>query len=575
MSWILGFVGQSLSRERRARLDAFVKDPLVKVFDSTYFLAAGGIPETCIAGGLPEKRGHWCVIGTGVVIDDDQARILKPADWLRRLQQPRPQFDTLGGGFVVLRVTAGRVEAFNDICGLRSLYWIRTRDGFLYSSRPEWLTALGGGLTIDWPTFGSHWLTYNQLSSRSLVGGLERLGPGGYLALTDAGFNAASNPYTLRPHIPPEEHRTPDVRDLLKMLLEPTDPRTVSLGLSGGIDSRTLLALTNRHDRFAVHVFGPRTKADVRVALTLAEEEGVPLSHFNFPPPELDSLLEIVRNHAVQSQAVSPASSALSLRYYPELRSQRKLVVDGAFGEILRRQFMNRLARRGSDAVRKRDPERAVEFIRYERAPIFSTDVRRKMETGIRHDLVDQLNELPTWRLHGVENILDLLNVRTRLPNFFGYEQARLDALVQSYMPFAHPLALDAVFRIPSSRRSGGRVSRKIIARRAPRFRRYPLVKGEITYPYGLPSLIGTLWVKVQKKLQVRLESDDRSFVLDSLKEFVLDRIHSASVKGNPEYDWKSLNRIAEAYYSEGTHGEQLDWWLAFDLWREAVVSAV
>jgi len=568
MSWILGFVGTSLSRERRERLDAFVTDPLVEIVGKTYFVAAGGLRETCLAGGLPESRGHWCVVGTGVLVEREQARILSSSDWLGRLLPPRPLLDTLGGGFVALRVTAGRVEAFTDVFGLRSLYWLRTSNGSYFSSRPDWLAALGGGLAIDYPTFGSHWMTYNQLSPQSLVSGIGRLCPGGRLTLTDGDVEEQSHPYGL-----PEEQNPGDIRNLLRMQLKPDDSRTVSLGLSGGIDSRTLLALGLRDERFSVHVFGPKTKADVHVALTLAEEENIQFSHFSFPPPGHDALLETVRGHAIQTHAVSPASSAISLRYYPELRSQQKLVVDGAFGEILRRQFMNRLVRRGADAVRGRDVGRALEHIRFERAPVFSDEARREMEFGTRRDLAARLDGLPDISRHGVENVVDLLNVHTRLPNFFGYEQARLDGLVQSYMPFAHPMAVDAALQIPANRRKAGRVARRIIARQAPRLRRYPLVKGGVLYPYGMPAFIGMVWVKVQKRFGSTSDSAERTYVLQTLKEFVLDRIHSSHVRNYPAYDWTILDTIAGAYYTNGSHGAQLDWWLAFDFWREAIES--
>lgn len=568
MSWILGFVGTSLSRERRERLDAFVTDPLVEIVGRTYFVAAGGLRETCLAGGLPENRGHWCVIGTGVQIEDDGAKILSSSDWLRRLLPPEPRFDGLGGGFVAFRVSTSRVQAYTDPFGLRSLYWLRTRNGFYFSTRPDWLAALGGGLALNWPTFGSHWVTYHQLSVQSLVSDVGRLGPGGRLTLTDSDAEERSHLYAL-----PDEHPAGDIRNLLRMQLDPADTRTVSLGLSGGLDSRTLLALSNRSDRFAVHVFGPKTKADVHVSLTLAEEEDLQFSHFNFPPPDHDALLETVRGHSVQTHAVSPASSAISLRYYPELRSQQKLVVDGAFGEIVRRQFMNRLVRRGPDAVKGRDVGRALEFIRFERAPIFSGEVRREMEFGTRRDLALRLDGLPDIAKHGVENVVDLLNVQTRLPNFFGYEQARLDGLVQSYMPFAHPLAVDAVFRIPANRRKGGRVARRIIARHAPRLRRYPLVKGGILYPYGMPGLMGTLWVKIRRKFGPSPDPAERTYVLQTLKEFVLDRIQSSQVKDHPAYDWPRLDAIAKAYYTSGSHGAELDWWLAFDFWRDAIES--
>ncbi len=568
MSWILGYVGRSLSHEQRERLSAVGPDPLVEFAGETFFISAGGLPETCLGGRLPNDSGHWCVVGSGVRLDGGQAAFLAASDWIRFLCFQRPRFDSLGGGFIALRISTARVEAFTDVLGLRSLYWLRVNDGYYFSSRSEWLASLCGGLSIDWPTFGSHWLTYNQLSARSLINGLERLGPHGRVTFADTDFVEESHTYDL-----PARHSDSEVEELLQMQLHSVDARTVSLGLSGGMDSRTLLALRGRSKKFAVHVFGPTTKADVRVALKIAEEEDLNISHFSEAMPPRDALLEVVRRHAVQTQAVSPASSALSLRYYPQLRSQQKIVVDGAFGEILRRQFMNRLLRRGSHALKKRSVVQALEHIRFKRAPIFSEEVERDMEMGARRDFAACLSELPDSTRHGIETALDVLNVRTRLPNFFGYEQARLDEIVQSFMPFAHPLAVDAALQVPSARRKSGRTARRIISRRAPQLRRYPLVKGGIEYPYGLPTAAAALWVMMKKKVGSAADSADRTFVLVALKEFILDRIHSADVQNHPAYDRIGLTNMAEAYYTRGDGGAQVDWWLAFDLWREAVES--
>ncbi len=568
MSWIIGYVGTSLSRERRERLSDIAADSLITGSGRTHFFAAGGLHETCLGGKLEDDRGEWCVVGTGVLIDE-RAGLLSTSDWRRRLLSPRPDFDKIGGGFVAVRVRDRRVEAFSDVFGLRSLYWLRVRDGTYFSTRPEWLARLAGGLSLDWPTFGSHWIAYNQLSSRSLVRGLGRLGPGGYATLTGGDVAQESRSYAL-----PIERPEFEVQDALRILLDPADPRTVSLGLSGGMDSRTLLAVHDRKSGFAVHVFGSKHKADVKVALKVAEGEGIPFSHFHVRPPGRDRLLEVVRGHAVQTQAVSPASSALALRYYPELRSQRKLVVDGGFGEILRRQFMNRLIRRGSDAVKTAVPERLLACIRFERARVFNAACGRVMEDGALRDIAGWLDDAPDRKKHGVQNVVDLLNVHTRLPNFFGYEQARLDGLVQNFMPFAHPHAVDAAFHIPAARRRGGRVSRRIVARHAPRLRRYPLVKGGVEFPYGLPPMMSKLWIKNKSRLTSRPESADRTFVLDELKDFVFDRIHSSEVRNHPVYDWAALVGIVEAYYGGGTHGAQLDWWLAFELWRAEIESS-
>lgn len=564
MSWIVGYVGEHLTRPRRERLAALATDPVVERFGRTYYVAAGGLSETCAGGDLPDEQGHWCIVGTGVRLEADECRLLRPSEWRRRLSAKRPSLDRLGGGFVALRCSTRRVEVFSDVFGLRSLYWRRVDDGYFFSTRPEWLAAIEGGLRVDWEAVGSHWLAYNQLAHRSLVEGVDRLGPGGHVTLTDVAATLESRPYSPNPG---DGRSRP--RDLLSAQLRITDERILSLGLSGGMDSRTLLALRPDCDRFAVHVFGPKSREDVQVALSIAEEERLTFSHFHVPPSDSDTLLQVIRRHVIFAQAVSPASAALSLRYYPELRSQNKLVIDGGFGEIMRRQFMNRLLRRQADAVRSQDARRAFECVRFARADVFSAPVDSALREGALNDMSRLLEDTASWLELGLENAVDLINIRTRLPNFFGYEQARLDELAQNFMPFAHPKVIDAVFGISARRRRRGRLSRRIIAAYDPRLRRYPLVKSDVAYPYGLPSIAATLLVKLKKRLGGASESADRTLILSRLKPFIMDRIDAVSTHG--AYDTTKLRKLAEEYFRDGVNGAQLDWWLALELWREAI----
>ena len=482
------------------------------------------------------------------------------------MSSERPRLDRLGGGFIALRWRANRLEAFSDVLGLRSLHWMRAEGGMLFSTRVDWLAAMVGGLEADWDALGSHWLAYNQLSHRSLVRGVSRLGPGGHLILTSDEARIEHHPYSPRTG---EHHET--LSALLAAQLKSHDERTVSLGLSGGMDSRTLLALKPRRGRFGIHVFGAKSLEDVEVALSIAEEGHLPYSHFHVPPSDRHELLRTVADHAVQAQSVSPASAALSLRYYAELRSQRKLVVDGGFGEIVRRQFMNRLLRRGSRAIREHDGRAALAHVRFDRAFLFREAVRRKLEVGAVEDMASLLRSMGEWLDLGLENVVDLMTVRTRLPNFYGFEQARLDTQVQNYMPFAHPRLLDAVFSIPPRRRRRGRISRRIIASNAPRLRRYPLVKSDVSYPYGLPPLMSAIAVKLTRRFGETDEPPDRTLVLTQLKEYMMDRIGSADVRNDDAYDHATLASLADAYYRDGNFGSQLDWWLAFDFWRRAV----
>ena len=120
MSWILGFNGTSLSPALRERLVALHDDPLHRSEGRTHYVAAGGLPETCHVGVLPEE-GAWAVVGLGIQRHDDHCSFLDADAWGALLCQPTPEVAGLDGHFVALRWRAGRVEAFTDSLGVRAL----------------------------------------------------------------------------------------------------------------------------------------------------------------------------------------------------------------------------------------------------------------------------------------------------------------------------------------------------------------------------------------------------------------------------------------------------------------------
>ncbi|MDH3193959.1 MAG: hypothetical protein OEM40_06545, partial [Acidimicrobiia bacterium] len=170
------------------------------------------------------------------------------------------------------------------------------------------------------------------------------------------------------------------------------------------------------------------------------------------------------------------------------------------------------------------------------------------------------------------ENFLDLVGVRTRLPNFFGFEQNRLDGLIQNYMPLAQPSLLAAVFRLPLSLRRNGRLVRRIVRSRNPRLTHYPLVKGGVTYPYRLPTVPAFAWTALKSRAGRGYVDLRRLKFLNVVKPFVLDTIYSQDVLESSLYDVSRLRRRIECFFGGRTEfASEVDWWLAFEMWRQSL----
>ena len=576
MSWAFGFIGMSLSPTLRERLVALHDKPLHRAEDTGFYVRGGGMPETCCGGRLPdEPDGGWLVVGLGIRRHDDHCTFLDAAAWQQRLSQPTPDFASLDGHFVALRWRPGRLEAFTDQLGTRTLYLAALPDGLAFSTRLDWLAALHGHAEIDFAAFGTHWLTFNQLSTACLIQGFRRLGPGSHAVWRGGRVEIAERPWT--PEIDEKDQNGTAFARTLSALVRPKNGSgiMVSLGLSGGLDSRLLLALRKKQMGRApvfTHVFGSPHHPDVRVAWRIAEGEDCVQYRFNEPVPDADACLALLRNQVAQTQAVSAASSVLGLRYYGELHEKGLIMIDGGLGEAARRQFMNRLLRRGGLALRSADPAAILPYLRVPRANVFNTEAQAAMKQGAKQQIAALWKALPAPDMIGEENFVDVLGVRTRLPNFFGFEQNRLDGVIQNFMPFAQPSLLQAVFHTPLSLRRNGRLFRQLIRSRRASLARYPLVKGSISYPFGLPTLPAYAWTTAKKHLGLSYTDPLRLRFLEILKPFALDAVHSQDVRAYPAYDTARLTRIVEAYYNGKTNlATAVDWWLAFEMWRRVL----
>ena len=351
--------------------------------------------------------------------------------------------------------------------------------------------------------------------------------------------------------------------------------RMVSLGLSGGMDSRLLLAMLMGIENrgFTVHTFGDALDPDVRTSSVIANTLGLEWKHFDEPLPDVDSMMSMARQFAAQLCLVEPVSSFLKLRYYPALHRQGRLMIDGGFGEIARRQYLNRVARLGRSALRLRDTKRLFSLMRVDRGDIFNPDVKEVMKRGAHESLERVLSSLPPVSEIGVENSVDLLAIRTRVPNYGAPEQARLDADVINFMPLIQPSFLRPAFSARTTLRSSGWFYRNLIRAHCAPLAGFPLVKSGITYGFGLSTSAAWLLTKVKSKLgQSFVDPTPGRFLMQG-REYILDLAHSSDVAEWPPYDSRKIRSAVDAYFRKRNAKlrSTVDWWITFELWRRSL----
>ncbi len=558
MSWLFGYVG-GLTPALRARFQRLHEAPLYGDAGPGHYLQAGGLPATCCQGVLKDAPGQWFVVGLG--LDPAHHRVLDGTAWQRILSAPKPVLGALDGHFVAATVSGAAVHVYTDQLGTRTLHYASCGEGWVFSTRLDWLAALRGGLDIDYAAFGSHWITFNQLSSRSQVQGLTRLGPGGHLALCTHSRKASDHDWECE--VGSADVNGGSFAQAVSGYCSPAGLGPASLGLSGGLDSRLLLALGARQ----THTFGPSGHPDVRLARRIASSEGIPQHHLYAQDWDADAAIALLEARARTTPPVSAASSVLDLHHYEHLHQSGACIIDGGFGEVARRQFMNRLLHFGKGWG---DPKDVLPHIRTARAQVFCREATDAMTGGALEDIACLRDRLP--QKLDAENAVDLIGVRTRLPNFFGLEQSRLDGQAACFMPFAQPSVLRALFQLPLALRRNGRLFKKLIRTRRPSLARYPLIKGTTSYPFHFSTLGAQLLGRIKKKAGFAYRDPRPQAFLQAVKPWALDLVHSDGVRTYAAYDRVKLERVVLGYYQGNTAmAGALDWWLAFETWRRTL----
>jgi len=571
MSW---FFGIAISQDKQLDRSSFHiphPEPLIVISTSCLYLAFGGIPETCVVVQETESSG-WAIVGLGIKTTDDKATLMKKEDWLLIIAAEQFPYKILDGHFIVLRWKNDQIEMFSDQLGLRTAYAATFQDHVCFSTRLDWVAQTSRKNELELEAVAGRWLLFNQLSYNSCVKGIERIGPSGQLVISKGAI--ISN--TCCDWLPEFSSRPLNVMmdELRKIIQGATESDwKVAMALSGGLDSRVIFSMLFNDPRkcFSTFSFGEKNDPDSQISSRIAIDQNISHQHFLKPIPKSHELLEMIREYAAENILVEPISTLLRLQHYKDLYHQGNIIVDGGFGEIARRQYLNRLATFGKEAILQKNSTRALEYLRVSRADIFQPEVTQIFEEEASVSLDRKFSEMPEAVNIGIENFINLLSIRSRFPNFGEAEQARSDVAVVNFMPMAQPSFLSAVFSTDLSLRKNGRLFRDFIKKEVPQLSKYELVKGGTTYPFYLSHKMSYGFVKLKKKLRQTYIDSTSERVLECLKNIILDLAQES--KSFSLYAHKKIDFAVKSYYSGDKRQQRVvEWWLTFDLWRRSLL---
>lgn len=570
MSWIFGYINKN--NKLKVNFPSEVKTNFLNNFkfhDIDIYI--GGNSKNLVFN--KNDNSGFIVSGIGIEKYNNSIKILDKEDWNYSIRDHQ----TLDGHFIIIEWDKDEIKIKTDNLGLRDIYIKETNEYIIFSTRIDWI-AESGKIEIDFKEFGSRWLLFNQLSGKSIFKNIERI-TGGKQVKYNLGLSTLEyyDSFWL-PDLNASEMSNEEFTESLKSLIniENQSPNILSLGLSGGMDSRVLLSLLMKMDKtsWETYSFGLSNHPDSIISERISKDFGI--KHFLLTDsiPNSINCLKLMEEYICQTSLNNPGSSILQLQFYQLLHNNR-IIVDGGFGEIWRREFFNRLLWKGKQSLVNHDVDSILSYLKIPRANIFTKEINDLMYLGCKEQLEELYQKIPSINEISVENWLDIFAIKTRLMNYYSHEQYRLDNLVTAYMPFAQISILNKLLSVPVKAKKNGRLFIDIIKNNCPQLTKYPRVKSNIAHPFWLNSVESRLWSLVRNKLSYKIFIDNRrNDLLHNLKEYIMDTLYSNEVKNNDIYDYEKIKNLTEGYFN-GNPGlaEPLDWWLSFEILRKKVTS--
>lgn len=560
MSWIIGVQGILNDKEINT-LAIPVKVPFTFKSENL-FIVAGGNPDSCFFS-AEEK---WIACGFGIIELNNQKVMMTKKHWSEYFNnRHKPEIE---GHFIALNWSRNEIHFYNDTVGLRTIYFYQSQEGIFFVTDLSRLTLLMNRVEIDYKIFGSRWLLFNQMSNESFIKGVKKLPPDSEALIKSNSLNISKKNFNSNIPETTNENLYSSIRKYVNIKLP--DQYSLSLGLSGGLDSRLLLAFM-LHDKleFKIHTFGFHDDQDAILANRIGKSLNLEVNHIQYKSNYDDDFILRLNNYCMDSQLAEPASSYIKLRVFENSYFINKILIDGALAEFARRQFMNRLLIRGRRFLLSKDSKSISKYLSVQRASIFNKEIQLMMDDAILQDFENIFQEFPEVLKVGAENFVDLMVMKYRVPNYFGPEQSRLDSIMLSFMPFAqHQLILNCL-GIPVNDRTNGKIFYKAINELSSCLKKFPLVKNGISYPFGLTSITSFIFTNVKKRFIKSSSYNYKVEMFDSMETYVRDIFADQQTKQYSNYDQTAIKKIISEYYSgKKERVDELDWLYTFEMFR-------
>ncbi|PID62542.1 MAG: hypothetical protein CR986_01285 [Ignavibacteriae bacterium] len=514
-----------------------------------------------------EENNIEAVIGVPIVTFNSKKIILTEKN-LNSITTITP--NELDGHFIHLKFENEKLKIQNDIFGLRDLYFINSKEQFIFSSRIDLLAKHLKKLSLKSANFSSLWLTNFQLSHNSILNEIQRLGPGGKILIDKNQINIHNNKFKKIGSIQNPKEIFQNL--LSEFCLIQSEYDKSSLGLSGGIDSRIVLSfLLKEKDNFVCHSILNEEDKDLKVSKEICEKLNIELNLIEREKINLTDYENDILNFYQNISPVIPLTQLLDFGIFGVNYLKNYLILDGGFGGFFRGQYLKKIRLQGYEKFNLDNWQNVKKNLYAPKPKIFNKDFISILERDLDESVIRFMEKFGNLKSNEeMLEVLDLIAVHFMLSNIYNPGQTILDQKFNAFMPLAQKEVINTGMNISFKAKVDSKYFKNIIKNNNQLLSKIGLVNNNLENPYWLNYKFVMLRLLLSRKFSKK-NNFERYKILYNSKEYILDLLSQKSTKENIYLNSKVNGKFAKEFFKgDLSKGYFIDWLLAFILWYRA-----
>lgn len=546
MSWIYGYFYKVKPEQQASPLKAPLKEYHSQLID----IFAGANPQTLYQAVIGQQT--LFVLGDPIIVEGEDYRYPEPADWAGIIASEERIWG-LDGHFLILVTDGESISCYNDSLCKRTLYFHESKEDIFFSSDQALLKRIRKP-EIDYERFGIYWHSMFPSAHRryaptqkSYFQGVEMLGSSGKAKIS------FGQPLTLTHRLWSPAAKQGNLNRMVEnMCLLPVKAgKRISIGLSGGMDIRSLLAvyLKVKADVKIVN-FGSDQSSDHQIARKIASSNGLPFQYMSFE--EAGNSWERAEEFLASRGVTSDPDGSCFLYYYPRVAQDTDVYINGYFGELFRFRYMV-AGLKSIFETKTLDYHNLGAYLYSNPRSWFTSDALRIMHHGFWESLRDAARSMPSAKSMMNPLWMNLFLVRYCPRALCIPELAAVDEHVIDHMPYVQSSIISGHWYYGFWRQLNEGLHRSIIRQNCPALESIPLALAEISAPYYYRSYALKLKMRWQYRKTPRMRAQRAEEFLTMHKDRVYGLLDDPSITGDAAISMPLLKDICDRFYSGDT----------------------